>query len=253
MVRCGDATALYSFMKSSVAAWNVPRVATDPYSPMQERTYEAEPGSSFQLMHPYKNVVVCRPVDLRWAAANTLHFFGGSEQAASLSLYNRHAQRFAPDGVWDGAYGAIAVPQLRQCVDLLLRWPQTRRAVVSMGGPELQTINRPACWSFLHFLLGAGGLDLLVYQRSLHLERVMPYDCVLLTNILLYVAGRTALPLGSLRWTVGSLHSGGVEPEGELPQRHSLVLPISLLADPRRCLDVLERPQHLGEVLNGLE
>jgi thymidylate synthase len=236
-----NATEVYRAMRRAVLDRRNVRRADSLTQPAV--TVEAEPGLTFTV--DSDNVPCNRQIDLKWAAANALHFFAATEDARALPKYNRYAERFAPSGVWVGAYGAIAVPQIVKCVELLRHDPYSRRAIVSMGGPEHQDINRPACWSCLHFLRHSGTLYTFCYQRSLNLYGVMPYDCVLLTNIARYVAGLCEAPW-SLRWTVGSLHMREEdvdisEVDGD-PYR-SLWLPHGLLSDSAMCLKVLEQPK----------
>jgi len=110
------------------------------------------------------------------------------------------------------------------------------------GLSEMQDANQPPCWSTMHFLHYDGCLDLLVYQRSLNLVGVMPYDCILFCNALLYVAEETGLGVGVLRWTVGSLHIpvGAAFPAGRGDPKHGLHLPASVLRDPAACRACLE-------------
>lgn len=242
-----NASELYTEMLVAVRANRYARQSGDTTSPTRELVLEAVPGQTFALHNPAYNVPDCKPIDLKWAIANVLHFFACTEDAAVLQLYNKRAERFVCDGRLKGAYGYIAVPQIRDCVQLLKESPHTRRAVVSMGGFEPSPdVNRPACWSFLHFLNGRNGLDLLVYQRSLKLA-VMPYDCVLLCNTLLFAADCASLRVGSLRWTVGSLHestSSSLELQTTTwPRNAGLALPPNVLGDAGMCLDALNRPQ----------
>lgn len=235
-----DASELYRAMRAAVRS-DLPRAVADASSPQRTATIEASVGSTFTLDDPRLNVPTCRAVDLRWAAANLLHFFAATEEAGALRKYNRRADQFLVDDRWIGAYGAVAVPQIEACIQLLRRDPLSRRAVVSMGSLEYQDINRPPCWSFLHFLQQSSHLHLLVYQRSLNLTGVMPYDCVVLTNALLYAAGRLGVPAGPLHWTIGSLHRPlGVTDRPPEFDVDSIVYPVEILSDPQLCMRMLE-------------
>lgn len=218
------------------------RQSTDAASPQQSTVLEAAPHCTFS-MHSYtENVPAQRPVHVPWALANVLHFFADTEDAAPLSRYNKLAERFAPNGQWDGAYGYIAMRQLRSCVVQLMANPASRRAVVSMGEAYPQNINRPACWSFLQLLIQDDELHLSVYQRSLHLHNVMPYDCVVLTNILNWAAWRIGVRVGALHWTIGSLHTG-IGARSIDGQPLSLMLPPAVLDDRKECWQWLLYPE----------
>lgn len=237
-----NATELYRAMLAAVVKEPVPRITTDSASPTLVPTLEAPFGSSFVLEDPRLNVPTCRRVDLRWARANLLHFFACTEKAGVLRKYNKYADRFLTGDRLVGAYGPIAVPQVEACIELLKTSPQSRRAVVSMGPLGYQDQNQPPCWSFLHFLVQRGCLNLFVYQRSLNLTRVMPYDCVVLTNVLLYAAERLGMSPGSLHWTVGSLHAP-VDAKNPLPESdvESIVYDAKTLSTPSSCMHILER------------
>jgi thymidylate synthase len=242
-----NATDLYMEMVLAIRKHRFARDVADPQSPRQGLTYEAQLFQRFVLRSIYNNVVRCRPVDIRWAKANTLHFFADTEEAGTLRKYNKHADRFLTVDVWKGAYGAIAMPQIAEAVKRLFVYPDTRRAVVSMGrGDAEPTVNSPACWSFLHFARQGGLLCLGVYQRSLSLD-VMPYDCFLLTNILDYVAWKVQMRPGSLVWTIGCFHAS----EEKLQQFTGITdHPASCLFDKM----ILDSPAKCREVLyNGLE
>lgn len=240
MNACANATELYITMHEAIQKERWERTCTDPESPQTAPTIEARPGCTFELRAPRNNVQICVPMDFRWAIANTLHFFAATEEAEMLENYNRHAKRFVIEGKWLGAYGAIAMPQVQECIARLKQYPTTRRAVVSMGAYSPQDINRPACWSFLQFLSGRNGLNMLVYQRSLHLTKVMPYDLVVLSNLHMRVATEVGQPAGSLIWTVGSLHAVELPAPVYAGQRN---MSIQVTADAATCLAALRDPQ----------
>jgi hypothetical protein len=243
------ATELYREMRAAVDCYRNPRVTTDSTSPTQQLVLEAEPCSTFVLRRLLSNVPVQRSVDLRWATANVLHFFAATERADVLRRYCKHADRFLTDNTWHGAYGACAVPQLNRCFELLLEHPYSRRAVVSFGGLEERTVNLPRCMSFVQFLLGRDGLDMLVFQRSLSLA-VMPYDLVLLTNILNVASFAMDQFVGALRWTVGSLHTSAYDAPAAGSQAQVLLLP-ELLLDSDACWEALLEPRRLPELFAG--
>lgn len=218
---------LYAKMEMAIRCSPIRRRVSDPESPNQRDTYEAWPGERFELSDITDPLPMVRDNNVAWACANVLHFFYGGTKAEALRKYNKDAGRFLTmDGEWIGAYGSIAMPQVRDCIRILTADPWSRRAVVQMGGPSPSDINRPACISFLHFLNAPNGLYLRVDQRSL-LLRLMPYDCAVLCNLLNYVSYWTKLPVGHLIWTVGSLHAHDVESRGELYPK------VPLLLDPR--------------------
>jgi hypothetical protein len=232
---------LFDAMQSAVYTCGLYRESGDCSSPMRRVTTEAI-GHKFLLDDREKNVL--QGADMRWALANVLHFFSETEDASVLRKYNVHADKYLTGGRLDGAYGPLFLPQLRECAGRLRTSPATRRAVAygASDGPE--NANRPACWSVLHFLEVESRLHMLVYQRSLNLS-VVPYDVVLLTNVMQYM-GAT----GSLHWHVGSLHATGGCVSRRYAQR--LLLPRELLCDAEACRLGLEDPSSLPEPFCGM-
>lgn len=260
-----DANDVFSDMLTAIDDFHCERRADDPASPQQGLTLEALPGQTFDMGALDRNVVTVRDIDLRWAAANALHFFARTERAGPLLKYNKHAEKFLTKyehgWMWHGAYGAIAMPQVRSCVELLRQHRQSRRAVVSMGGlsHSRNDVNSPACWSFIHFLVQGDCLHTMVYQRSLNLWSVMPYDCVVLTNLARHVCLELGLDFGKaiLSWTVGSLHvvamRGFASDHGPV-MHNSVYKPTGSLLlsnyDPDWCYQELVNPATM-EVLHG--
>lgn len=238
-----DASELFTQMSRAVHYFANKRQSLTLGSPNHAETVEASPFQAFVLTNCLQNIPGQRSTHIHWAAANTLHFFYGSEDAKCLLRYNRLAERFAPNGHWDGAYGAIAMPQLRDCVDILTADPLSRRAIVTMGQAVPLTINRPACWNTLQFLRVGHRLHMGCFQRSLHLQNVMPYDCVLLTNILNWTAWKLKLACGELHWTVGSLHTSLTAEERNRNDANQCILPPDVLDDPMECKQWLYHPE----------
>lgn len=240
-----NASELFREMLAAVQTNRWRRKSEDPSSPMQEETLEASFGYSFTLHSCEHNLIDCRSTDMRWAIANLLHFFAATEEAEMLPRYNARAAKFLNNSKFEGAYGAIAMPQIEKCINVLRDRPRSRRAIVSMGGLEHDDVNRPACWSFLHFMTCREGLSMVVYQRSLNLTGVMPYDCIVLTNVLRYVAHFVGIKPGFIRWVVGSLHTRVEEKvlTADGFRHHSIAIDPVFLSQPSACLAVLREPE----------
>ena len=241
-----SATEMFRDMAAAIYAHGYVRKSADASSPNTKATLEAAPGSTFVLgPDPYNNLVKCKDVDLKWAVANVLQFFAATEDAGWLRKYNKHADRFLTGDQWIGAYGAIVMPQLKRCIDRLTASPDSRRAYVDMGPLGEEDLNRPACWNILHFLVQHNRLHMQVYQRSLNLFGVMPYDCIVLTNIQIYMARRLGKLAGCLTWTIGSLHcldTDMLSLHDSTSYPSSLVLGCSILSDPVDCKRILQHP-----------
>lgn len=233
-----NATELFVAMHRDIEDNAFQRTATDASSPATTSLWEAQLGRTYELRYPEYNLVTYRPAMPAWANANVLHFFAGTDEAEMLERYNKLAPRFLVDGKWFRSYGTVFMPQIRACIGLLSRYPQTRRAIAVSDTVFHQDINCPQCMSSMQFLTDRdGALNLLVYQRSLNLHGVMPYDVILLTNILGFVAKTVHMPVGSLRWTIGSLHTKelGLAPSAGSRQ-DGIILPYEVLASPDACL-----------------
>lgn len=243
-----DATQVFYNMYNATHLNPRIRKSRDLCSPQKSTTTEAEPFRQFLLTDVTKNVVRCKPINELWAAANTLHFFADTEYAAPLRKYNaKECDRFLTDDQWIGAYGAIAMRQIRWCIAKLKSNPDTRRAFVSMGEMFPEDINRPACWNNLHFLIVDDKLSMHVYQRSLNLWHVMPYDVIVLTNILNMVASVVGIQVGTMHWTVGSLHMlTTADYQGfslDTSIRETMLFDPLLLIEPNACKSALEHVQ----------
>lgn len=239
-----NATQAYVKMQEAIRSHSFTRTVTDNTSPRQEAVYEAPMFSRFVLNEPCTNVPTI-PLDRRWAIANVLHFFADTDRAAPLLGYNeKQARRFiAMNGfgewLWEGAYGYYAMDKVRECVKLLLADRMTRRAIVSMGNDcDYRSVNLPHCWNLLQFLSDGDALHVGVSQRSLSM-RVYPYDLVVLSNVLRYVAMKTNHNIGSLTWTIGSLHADDPRTAGYYDQT-SIQLPLEVMSDPKLAWSWLE-------------
>lgn len=240
------ATEVYRAMADAVANSGLSRKSEDPTSPAQEVMLEAPFGCTYD-MDPRFNVVRCRRINVRWAAAGVLHFFADTEEAGMLRRYNDHADRFLTGDRWEGAYGTLGMPGIRRCVQKLKENRYSRRAVVDMGGLGVETINSPPCWNLLHFLHQDSALHMFVYQRSLRLS-VMPYDAALLGNIHRFVSHSCELRLGVTKWAVGSVHGTIRETQANSDgTTYSILFPASVLSDPQLCLRALSDPTELTQ------
>jgi thymidylate synthase len=220
------------------------RTVLDTSSPRRDQVVEAPLFSQYRITDVWNNTPQVA-FDRRWAIANTLHFFAATESAKPLLKYNKRAAEFltlyrsTARWAWHGAYGAIAMPQVWECIKLLHADLDSRRAIVSMHNDAgRRTLNTPSCWNLLQFLSDGSKLHMGVSQRSLGM-RVFPYDCVVLTNLLALVATNVRLDIGDIVWTVGSVHATEVNPPGFVEQA-PIHLPANLLSDSMLCWRHLE-------------
>lgn len=238
------ADRLFQEMLEDIDAIHLGRTSTDGVSPAGFPSIEAAPGRMYVISGATSNIITCKPINDKWAMANVLHFFADTEAYGEvLRRVNPNADRFLTGDRWVGAYGAIAMPQVRKCVSLLNESPYSRRAIVSMGGfCDDPDINRPSCWNFLHFLRTRGQLDMMLYQRSLNVWDVMPYDLILLTNLIRFVAYYVSLAVGDIHWMVGSSHRRDVEYKfaPNLSPMHDINFHPHVLSSSEACVKALK-------------
>jgi thymidylate synthase len=269
---CANASELFHEMLYDIQRAKLTREVSDSASPAKQLLHEAEPRL-YRLDHPQHNVMDFREIDTKWAVANVLHIFSATEFADPLLKYNKDAKRFLAEQpcpeclgmlgtencktcnktgatwMWNDAYGFFAVPSLKVAVDTLKEHPDSRRAVVTM--PDIKAgsrLHQPACWNKMQLLKQRGVLNLLVSQRSLHLTRVGPYDCILFTNTLLWAAAVTGIPPGSLYWFSACTHCSLPQECFTGQRNRSLVLPAEILSDPKACWDALCNEQAVEQL-----
>jgi hypothetical protein len=112
-----------------------------------------------------------------------------------------------------------------------------------------ESINRPSCWNSLHFLESVHGLDLLVYQRSLNLNGVMPYDLVALTNLQMYVAKAVNSAPGHFHWFIGSLHATAEFVRSTYTHDGGIVVPYEIADNPSLCYSTLDSEDRFNVLL----
>jgi len=104
--------------------------------------------------------------------AETLWVLAGRNDIKWLSHYLPRAADFSDDGeTWRGGYG----PRLRgnpdqvmQCVNILTKDPESRRAVMTIFDPKLDYVDSKdiPCHLAIHWLIRDGFLNMKVFQRS---------------------------------------------------------------------------------------
>lgn len=153
--------------------------------------------------------------------AETMWVLSGRDDVAWLSHYLPRAADFSDDGeVWRGAYGPRirrwgkmdsldVVDQLRYVVDELHAQRSTRRAVINIYDPAVDTDPGKdiPCNNWLHFLNRRGAIDLHVATRSNDLfwgwSGINAFEWSALQEI---VAGLVGASVGELHFSISSLH-----------------------------------------------
>lgn len=155
--------------------------------------------------------------------AETMWVLAGRNDVEFLAHYLPRSPQFSDDGkVWRAGYGPRlrhfgedaserfpGVDQLKFVVDLLKADPLTRRAVMSIWDPLVDTqpgLDIP-CNNWLHFLPREGRLDLHVAIRSNDLmwgwSGINHFEWSVLLEV---VASLTGMDMGHLHFSISSLH-----------------------------------------------
>lgn len=174
---------------------------------------------------PLEITSIDRNVSIAAQIAETMWVLGGRNDVEWLSAYLPQAPKFSDDGkTWRGGYGPrlrkwaagttetglpYHVDQLRHVVDLLNGDRDTRRAVINIYDPAIDT--EPGkdipCNNWLHFLPRDGKLNLHVAIRSNDLmwgwSGINSFEW---SALLVIVAGLTGFELGSVTFSISSLH-----------------------------------------------
>lgn len=192
-------------------------------SRLGERTQEIL-HAQIILRHPWQREVLVpdRGANVAAQIAETMWVLAGRNDVAWLSHYLPRAADFSDDGqVWRGGYGprlrdysgqiddVDGIDQIRHIVDLLSEDRSSRRAVVSIYDPAVDSAPGKdiPCNDFLSFISRDGRLDLSVFVRSNDLiwgwSGINAFEWSVLQEI---VAGILGLQVGSLVFSTTSLH-----------------------------------------------
>ena len=188
---------------------------------------------NIELTHPMEREVLLPSRKASYPAqiAETMWVLAGRNDMGFLSKYLPRATEFSDDGlVWRAGYGTRlrnagvrinddiydprfaleSVDPLWNVVDLLRRDPKTRQAVIGIWSNNLdsgvKSLDIP-CNNWLHFLARDGKLNLHVATRSNDLiwgwSGINQFEWSALLQL---VAELTGLDVGSLHFSISSLH-----------------------------------------------
>ena len=188
---------------------------------------------NIELTHPMEREVLLPSRKASYPAqiAETMWVLAGRNDMGFMSKYLPRATEFSDDGlVWRAGYGTRlrdagirindgiydprfaleSVDPLWNVVELLRRDPETRQAVISIWSNNLdsgvQSLDIP-CNNWLHFLARDGKLNLHVATRSNDLiwgwSGINQFEW---SSLLQLVAELTGLDVGSLHFSISSLH-----------------------------------------------
>lgn len=168
----------------------------------------------FRVADPSACLLVgsARQPNLIYAVAQFLWVMRGSDDLEEIAFYNARGRAFSDDGVrLNAAFGArIRRPddQLQAAIDLLLRDPATRRAlvVIARAGDLIEPTRDYSCAQSLHLFVRAGHLEAMTTMRSQSAMMVLPYDAALFMTIQWWAAAVLGIPCGAHTWLASSLH-----------------------------------------------
>lgn len=159
-----------------------------------------------------------RKASLPAQIAETVWVLAGRNDIGWLSHYLPRAVDFSDDGdTWRAGYGrrirdwSEDFDQLYYVVELLLRDPTTRQAVIGIWDPDMDTeggsIKDRACNAMLQFLIRDEQLSLHVFTRSNDLwwgwSGINAFEWSAMQEI---VAGMLGVQVGKLHFSITSLH-----------------------------------------------
>lgn len=174
-------------------------------------------NAQIELWNPVRREVLTqnRRANIFAQIAETMWVLSGRNDIAWLEPYLPRARQFSDDGkTWQGGYGPrirshFGVDQLDHVVNLLKEDPLTRRAVISIYDPSVDTLpglDIP-CNDFLQFQSRGGRLHLTVTVRSNDViwgwSGINAFEWSTLQEI---VASMLNIDVGPLLFNIGSLH-----------------------------------------------
>ncbi|UOF80032.1 pyrimidine hmase [Caudoviricetes sp.] len=178
-------------------------------------------GWSGTLMDPTQSLLNCkeRKLSHRYAAAELLWYFSGTDRGDLISKFAKSYERFLVDGRAEGAYGPRLFPTdeatsgaLVDVIAELRRDRNSRRAFASVFRAEdlklatrRKVVDLP-CTVGLQFLIRDNKLHCIATMRSNDVWLGMPYDVFAFTQIQRLVASRLMVDVGWYVHQVGSLH-----------------------------------------------
>lgn len=148
-----------------------------------------------------------RKLSYRFATAEWLWIWFGSDKLAPLERFAPSYARFSDDGVTlAGAYGPRLNPQWAYVFDQLREDPDTRKAVMSIWTPNpARSLDTPCTLTF-HLMMRRGALHGVVTMRSSDAWLGLPYDFHSFAMLLGVAAFAVAADVGSLTFNLASSH-----------------------------------------------
>ena len=179
-------------------------------SPRGKATLEITPFM-FVLEDPTQSLVLLksRKLNRAFAIIEKLALVAGIDDPEMFCFYIDGLKEFInPEtGRFDGCYGPRVAAQLPYVYQLLREDPDSRRAVISIYGPQDQHVSLDVpCTLSLQFLLRKGRLSLITNMRSSDVYLGLPYDVNQFCFLQQVMASWLGVELGEYLHFTGSGH-----------------------------------------------
>lgn len=169
---------------------------------------------SFELTNLDNNIINVRDISKAYLCAELTWYMLARNDVAFINPFAGMWGRISDDGVTSySAYGDIVFKrhgfnQIDKVIELLLKDPSSRRAVVNFNVPNPNVIETKdeICTIALQFYIRNGKLNATGVMRSNDIWYGLPYDVAFFTEIQKYIAHRLDIPTGSYVHDVISLH-----------------------------------------------
>lgn len=196
------------------------RVLHGDTTPSRNGTTRELRFAQIELTEHYKRRGINTPgrkASLPAQIAETMWVLAGRNDVGWLANYLPRAPEFSDDGTtWRGGYGPRIrswnegrVDQFRHVIELLKRDPDTRRAIINIYDPSVDSAGGKdvPCNNWLHFIARDGVLDLHVATRSNDLmwgwSGINAFEWSVLLEVVAFYAG---MDIGSVVFSISSLH-----------------------------------------------
>lgn len=168
---------------------------------------------AIELKNPAQNLTtgVGRKMNTRIAAAEALQLVAGVQYPGLMSsISNGKFDEFLDGGAFHGAYGPRIASQMQPMIDRLETDRSTRRAVVSIWNPSLDTFTEGLhdypCTISLNFHIRKNFIHMTTHMRSNDAWLGWPYDVFQFTELQQTISNITGFYLGTYTHLVDSMH-----------------------------------------------
>jgi thymidylate synthase len=164
------------------------------------------------VMNPHRTlpIGVGRGLNVKFAAREALQVIGGYSDPNQLVEVVPRMQQFMDGGVFHGAYGPRVGPQFEHVLNVLVRDPSSRQAVMNIYDATCD-LDRPTndvpCTLTLTFRIRQGKLELKVHMRSNDVWWGLGYDAFVFSNLQCTMARCLGVEAGRYIHHADSLHA----------------------------------------------